>query len=91
MTFHPTPFTPYDTSDWTAAKECNDVSHDVARERAPQPGTPLRRPGDSDADYAALLAWYEYLADEEAAEIEFADDGLGDEFEADLENWEASR
>ena len=56
MTFRRTPFTPYDTSDWTAARECNDVSYEVARERAPEAGVPLRRPTETDADYAQRFA-----------------------------------
>lgn len=77
MTFRPTPFTPYDTSDWTAAKECNDVSHDVARERAPRPGVSLN-PNEP----VGII---------EGRDVEFVDDWLDDDFEADLERWEAAR
>jgi len=52
MTFRRTPFTPYDTSSWTAARKCNDVSYAVAQERAPEAGVPLRRPTETDEEYA---------------------------------------
>jgi|GEM_PF-5593997 len=52
MTFRRTPFIPYDTSSWTASPECMDVSYAVAQERAPEAGVPLRRPTETDEEYA---------------------------------------